>query len=334
MAQGGQQRLMVRSAAAIYGGATFLGLVEDLLPGRAGTSLLPGLTAMLVAPLLLAFGQRLPMRAMFLLGPLGVVLIGVALATTQGPGDGAVLYLWPAFWTSYFFGRRGTAVIVVWVAVVHAAVLASLPNGESSDLARWLDVVVATVVVAIVVRAIAARNQELVDRLAVEASHDPLTGLLNRRGFDERFAVERARAEREGSSTAIVMLDIDHFKKINDEHGHDVGDEVLRWLAQQLTEQARTIDLVGRAGGEEFIVLLPRSGTDAALAFAERVRTTVESGDPGIGKGARVTLSAGAVAATPPIDAQRLLEVADQAMYQAKRGGRNRTVAVEHTTAG
>jgi diguanylate cyclase (GGDEF)-like protein len=332
MPQASQQRLMVRSAAAIYGGATFLGVVENVVPAQGGSSLLPGLTAMLMAPLLLVFGHRLSKRAMFLLGPLGVVLIGIALATTEGPGDGAVLYMWPAFWMAYFFGRRGAVAIICWVAVVHAAVLISLPNSPSS-ISRWLDVVVATLVVAIVVRAIAARNELLVDRLAVEANQDPLTGLLNRRGFDQRFVIERARAERDGSSLAIVMLDIDHFKRVNDDHGHDTGDEVLCWLAQLLTEQARGIDLIGRAGGEEFFILLPRADQEAAFTFAERVRATVEASDPGVADGLRVTVSIGVSASMPPVDTQHLLEAADQAMYRAKRGGRNRTMAAAQTLA-
>jgi len=236
-----------------------------------------------------------------------------------------VLYMWPVLWTAYFFGTRGAAVIAICVDVVHGAVLLSLPHSPGS-WARWADVVVATLVVTTVVRAIAIRNEQLVDRLAVEAHHDPLTGLLNRRGFDERFAVERARAARDGSSLAIVMLDIDHFKNVNDDHGHDAGDEILRWLAGRLTDQARGIDTIGRAGGEEFVILLPRADQDAAFTFAERVRDAVENGDPGVVDDLRVTVSLGVSASRPPVDTQRLFEAADQAMYRAKRNGRNRTI--------
>jgi diguanylate cyclase (GGDEF)-like protein len=323
----GQHRLMVRSAAGIFAGATFLGLAEAVIfPNHAGTSLVPGLAALALAPLLLLLGHRLPSSVLFLLGPLGVALIGLALATTEGPGDGAVLYTWPTFWMAYFFRTRGAVVIVVWIAAVHAAVLAHQPH-TPSDPARRLDVVVATLVVAAVVRVIAARNEELVARLAVEAHHDPLTGLLNRRGFDERLVLERARAERDGASLAVVMLDIDHFKRVNDEHGHDAGDAILRWLARLLTEQARGIDTIGRAGGEEFVILLPHADQDAAFAFAERTRTAVANGDPGVAAGLRVTISLGVAAGTPPVDTHGLFEEADQAMYQAKRTGRNRTCA-------
>jgi diguanylate cyclase (GGDEF)-like protein len=326
MHHAGQRRLMVRSAAGIYAGATFLGLIEELVVAHAGTSLVPGLVALAMAPLLVVLGHRLPTAALFLLGPLGVALIGLALATTEGPGDGAVLYMWPAFWMAYFFETRGAAVIVVWIAVVHTAVLAALPDSPG-DPARWLDVVVATLVVTAVVRVIAARNEELVGRLAVEAHHDPLTGLLNRRGFDERLVLERARAERDGSSLAVVMLDIDHFKHVNDEHGHDAGDAILRWLARLLAQQARGIDTIGRAGGEEFVILLPHADQQAAFAFAERARIVVATGDPGVVDGLRVTISLGVAASTPPVDVHGLFEAADQAMYQAKRAGRNRTCA-------
>jgi diguanylate cyclase (GGDEF)-like protein len=333
MPQTDPRRLMVRTAAAVYGGATYLGLAQDLIPGYRGSSLLPGLVALALLPLLIVFGPRLPMAVLFLLGPLGVALIGVALATTEGAGDGAVLYMWPVLWMAYFFPDRGAAVIVGWVAVVHAAVLLSLPD-TPANWARLMDVVVATLVVAVVVRAIAGRNAQLVARLAVEAHHDPLTGLLNRRGFDERLAVERARAERDGSSLALVMLDIDHFKRINDDHGHDAGDEVLRRIASLLTDQARGIDTIGRVGGEEFVILLPQADQDAAFAVAERVRHTVAGDDPGAAGERRVTISLGVAASTPPIDTQWLFEAADQAMYRAKRAGRDQTmVAAEGVSA-
>ena len=150
---------------------------------------------------------------------------------------------------------------------------------------RWIDVVVAVLVVAGVVRVLAARNERLVDKLVDEARVDPLTGLLNRRGLEERMQAEIARAAREGTPLGAVVFDLDHFKDVNDTHGHELGDRVLVWLGALLKEQARGVDVAARVGGEEFVVLLPRADQDAAATFAERVRRAVAS--RGAGRRAR-----------------------------------------------
>lgn len=164
---------------------------------------------------------------------------------------------------------------------------------------------------------------ERIDRLDRANATDPLTGLQNRRGLDAILA--RWREDRRGF--AAIMLDIDCFKRINDSHGHDVGDEVIRTMALLMRDASRTSDVLCRSGGEEFLILLPDTGLDAAVAIAERLRRRVEaqSFDP-VGQ---VTFSAGvAVASGTAQDAQQALKRADAAMYQAKRQGRNRVVAV------
>ena len=198
---------------------------------------------------------------------------------------------------------------------------------------RWIDVVVAVLVVAGVVRVLAARNERLVDKLVDEARVDPLTGLLNRRGLEERMQAEIARAAREGTPLGAVVFDLDHFKDVNDTHGHELGDRVLVWLGALLKEQARGVDVAARVGGEEFVVLLPRADQDAAATFAERVRRAVATVGPDDGRGRmgladslRLTVSAGVASAVDPIDGHSLLAAADQALYAAKHSGRNRTV--------
>ena len=127
-------------------------------------------------------------------------------------------------------------------------------------------------VVAVVVLTLVHHNDMLLTRLAGEARTDALTGLLNRRGFDER-AIARARPRQaRGRSLAVVVFDIDYFKRINDEWGHEVGDRVLARIGELLREQSRDIDVTARFGGEEFVVLLPRCTSADAAAFAERVR--------------------------------------------------------------
>jgi diguanylate cyclase (GGDEF)-like protein len=326
-------RMMLLSAAAIYAGAALLGLSEGLLPGgEHGVSPAPSAVALLVCLVLVVGGKRLPPLCIFLLGPLGAALIGVAVATTADYGDGAVLYMWPAIWASYFFGTRGTVFIVAWIGAVHAAALVALPPGHAS-LDRWLDVEMAVVVVAVVVRVLAVRNERLLAQMAEEARVDPLTGLLNRRGFDERLDVERSRSERDAAWLSAIRFDLDHFKRVNDEHGHDMGDRVLAWLGGMITEQIRGVDVAARVGGEEFVVVLPRADGHAARAFAERVRHLVESPGRDTGRDRyrlpadlALSISAGIAAAIAPSDVDALLQDADRALYSAKEGGRNRVV--------
>ncbi len=331
------QRTIAFSAAAIYAGAAFVGLVEALIPGGDSGNTLLGLIALAATLALLVIGPRLPRPALALLGPAGVVLIGVALSETTAYGDGAVLYMWPVLYTALFFGLRGTIAIVAWIAVVHAVVLLTLPAGHG-NVDRWIDVVTVASVVAVVMRVLVLRNERLVERLATEARVDPLTGLLNRRGFDERIRAEVARAVREHTSLALVAFDLDHFKDVNDEHGHEVGDRVLAWTGTLLTEQIRGIDIAARIGGEEFVVALPRTDLAAACRLAERVRQAF--GDDGAGRGrARfgiadeltLSISGGVAATVAPVDVHALLEEADQALYAAKRTGRDRIVTTDDT---
>jgi len=272
--RGDDRRVVSVSAAAIYSGAAFVGIVESLIPGGEEFTVLPATGALLLSALTILVGSRVPRIALAALGPLGAALIGVAVASTTGYADSAVLYMWPAVWMAFFFGIWGTAFIVGWIGPVHGAVLLSLPSAES-NIDRWIDVVVAVFVVAAVVRSLAARNERLVAKLEGEARVDPLTGLLNRRGLEERMKAELSRASRDGAPLAAVVLDLDHFKRINDEHGHEIGDRVLVWLGALLREQARGVDVAARVGGEEFVVLLPRADHDAGHIFAERVRRAV-----------------------------------------------------------
>jgi diguanylate cyclase (GGDEF)-like protein len=322
---------MAYTAAAIYGGAAFDGVIEGLLPGDPSFSLAPVLVALVVVPVLLSLGPRLPRWSLAPLGPLGVMLIAYALTTTPGAGDGAVLYIWPVLWMTFFFARRGALVSVACVGVAHAIVLISLPSADSYP-GRWVDVMVCACVVAGVVLTLVNRNDELLSRLLGQARTDPLTGLLNRRGFDERAALELAHARRESRSIALAAFDIDYFKCINDEWGHEVGDRVLARTGDLLAAQSREIDVVARTGGEEFAVLLPGSDSADAEAFTQRVRLALEEEQPsGLPS---VRLSAGVLAGNPAPDIETMLRGADTALYRAKRTGRNRTVTLqEHAAA-
>jgi diguanylate cyclase (GGDEF)-like protein len=321
------KKLMAYTAAAMYGGATLDGAIEGLIPGDPSFALAPLFVAALVVPVLVILGPGLPRWALACLGPLGVVLIAYALSAVPGAGDGAVLYMWPVLWTTFFFGRRGAVAIVLWIGLAHAVTLLMLPDASSYP-GRWIDVMVSVSVVAVVVLTLTARNDELLTRLAGEARVDALTGLLNRRGFDERAAIELAHARREQGWVAVATFDLDYFKRINDEWGHDIGDRALARTAALLREQAREIDLIARFGGEEFVVLMPGNDAAGAKAFAERVRAALAAADSsGL---PTVRVSAGVDAAVAPENVSVLLGAADSALYNAKRAGRDRVVVFEH----
>jgi diguanylate cyclase (GGDEF)-like protein len=313
---------MAHTAAAMYGAAALDGLVEGLLPGGPAFSVVPIVVVLAIFAVLATVGPRLPRPALSTLGPLGVGLTAYALGTTSGVTDGAVLYALPVLWQTLFFGRRGAALIVGCVAVAETLALLALPAGLGYP-ERWVDVMVSVSAIAIVVLALEHRNEQLLERLAAEARHDPLTGLLNRRGFDERAAIELAHVRRNPRPMALVTFDIDYFKRVNDEWGHDTGDQVLRHIGELLAVHARDIDILARFGGEEFVVLLPDTDDAGAHAFGDRVRRELAT-RPAAGL-PRVRMSAGAAAGVAITDVRTLIQQADSALYEAKRTGRDRT---------
>lgn len=165
------------------------------------------------------------------------------------------------------------------------------------------------------------RVDELNMRLEELATTDPLTGLRNRRAFDSHMAQELAVVKRRGTPLSLLMLDVDHFKRVNDTLGHDGGDRVLQAIAGHMKACARTVDVVARVGGEEFAVILPSTGQAGALEVGERIRKMVENGPwPEM----PVTISVGTATLVEGEDAERIYGRADSALYAAKQAGRNR----------
>jgi len=167
-----------------------------------------------------------------------------------------------------------------------------------------------------------------------EAHTDPLTGLANRRRFDDMLAAAVDASERDGRPLSLLALDLDHFKSVNDEHGHGVGDEVLKATAGAMLDAVRGGDVAARLGGEEFAVVMPRTDVEGATMLAERLRLAVQ--DLRIpapdGREIRLTMSVGtATVSGTTIDAPALVAAADEALYAAKRGGRNRTISADVT---
>lgn len=172
---------------------------------------------------------------------------------------------------------------------------------------------------------VAERTRQLEDanvQLESLARKDALTGVLNRLAANERLEEEFRRLQRTGSVYSVLLLDIDYFKRINDTHGHDVGDQALQFTALLIRASIRATDFLYRVGGEEFLVLLPATGQEDALGVAEKIRATVESTPAPVVN--RITLSVGTAQARPSDrNAESVVKRADQGLYAAKGAGRN-----------
>ena len=172
--------------------------------------------------------------------------------------------------------------------------------------------------------------QEALERIQTLATRDELTGLLNRRAMLEALTNEAQRVQRGGGPMSLALIDLDHFKRINDTHGHAAGDRVLRGFAEIAREGLRGTDVLSRWGGEEFMLLLPATGAPAALVCIERMRIRLAATPfDDIAPGLTATFSAGFAQCLGDADLEHAIERADQAMYKAKAEGRNRTSCLE-----
>lgn len=199
------------------------------------------------------------------------------------------------------------------------ALVLEQPQGQGGRINRR---VVAALERSSTYAALALRNAWLLEQVQRLAATDGLTKIANRRTFEATLEREVARATRSAEHVSLVMVDIDHFKQLNDTHGHQAGDEVLRNVAAALSCECRDFDTPARYGGEEFAVVLPGCGPEEALAIAERLRSAV-SAAPSV-----VPITASAGVATYPShagDADTLVRAADEALYHSKRAGRDRT---------
>ncbi|HWT93714.1 MAG TPA: GGDEF domain-containing protein [Solirubrobacteraceae bacterium] len=279
----------------------------------------------------------LPPRLIPHVPPVGVA-VGIVAATLavyfNGEAHGGppqlneIFYLWPTLYVGYFLSRQFIVAALLLTASVYATALhyMHLPLEDASS--RWVVVVLALSAGAAAAHALRTHVDALVQRLHQLARTDALTGLLNRRAFDERLQGEIQRTIRTNTPLALLLGDVDHFKAINDRLGHAAGDEALAHVAQTLTGTARTVDTVARVGGEEFALLLPGTDLAGAMEAAERLRAALATSPDGL------TMSFGVVEAPQhghtPDD---LLRAADRALYTAKQRGRDRAVAPEGATA-
>jgi diguanylate cyclase (GGDEF)-like protein len=281
------------------------------------------------------------MAAIFWLGrdglPFGVLFVGILIGTLMissgvyinGERDGGaaalneLYYVWPVIFSAYYFSVRVLAMQIAFVAACYAGVLLLVHPGPIG-VTRWLIVVTMVMGVGGLISRLQVRVNDLVERLSDAARRDSLTGLLNRRGFEERLEGELGRATRSERPIGLILGDIDRFKTVNDRLGHPAGDAVLLRVASLLKSVGRRADTVARLGGEEFIFIVPDADAEMAFELAERARLTVEQAFAV--DALPLTISFGTVAF--PADgttAGSLLESADRALYAAKNAGRNRS---------
>ncbi len=216
----------------------------------------------------------------------------------------------------YTFGsfRERMDALRMYCKVVERGEIASLPQLGSE---RWPDELTL----------LARSFQSMHARLAEQIGSDPLTGCMNRRSLESKLRADLRHARRRGSTVAVAAIDLDNFKEINDSKGHPVGDVVLQQIAGIMKQTARDTDCVARFGGDEFVIVLPDTGWQGALTFAERLRRRVDDftfGPPGTPVTTTISIGVALGRGSDPISTDMLIKEADAALYKAKTAGRNR----------
>jgi diguanylate cyclase (GGDEF)-like protein len=326
-----ERATMARTFSYLFGiGATLL-LVTLLLPHSVdrelvGLLLVAALAYAGAASYLFLF-DRLP-QWYFPASPLlGTIL--VSLAVYFGGPDAAsayaTYYFWVALAACYFFAPAVAAGHLALASAAYGFVLAIEPGDVSVAGLKWALLSGTLLATGTVMVALRDQVRQLLAELAAAARTDSLTGLANRRELEERFGSELERATRGGRPLSIIVLDLDWFKEFNDRFGHAAGDRALHQLGAALKRATRTSDIVARLGGEEFAVLAPETDELEGRQLADRLRAEVRASFAR--QPEKMTVSCG-VATFPVhgITAGELLHAADRALYEAKEGGRDRSV--------
>jgi diguanylate cyclase (GGDEF)-like protein len=289
------------------------------------------LLPLMVAAVAFGVAERLnhrsatPEYAIFAAWVLTQLTIAAAVALTDGPVGVAMAWMaLPVVTLSARFSLQGVA----WGVGITLALMAGVSFGVHTD--RIINdppllIMPAALVIGLGMLSTALMRSDMEHR--GEAVVDPLTGMLNRKALSARIAELTQQSRVSGQPIGVIVGDLDHFKRINDSHGHSTGDAVLRDVAYVLRKQLRAFDLVYRLGGEEFLILLPGSEVEHAVGRAERLRVAVA--ESSMAAGVTVTMSFGVSASNPgsEFDYDAVFGAADAALYEAKRGGRDQVVA-------
>lgn len=250
------------------------------------------------------------------------VMIEVAVALTGGPKSPAMAWFAiPIVTLSARFPARGVMLGLAVTVLLMLAVAFGVDAQAVIDKPPLLIMPLA-LTIAVAILSTALMQSDVIHRS--EAVIDPLTGMLNRNSLEDRTLELAHQSERTGQPVGLIVGDLDHFKEVNDTHGHATGDAVLQDVAYLLRKQLRAFDLAYRIGGEEFLVLLPGANLEQSAEMAERLRRGVEAET--VGGGLRLTMSFGVSASDEhsSFDYGRVCAEADAALYEAKRSGRNR----------
>jgi diguanylate cyclase (GGDEF)-like protein len=285
-----------------------------------------GASAFAIAAILLAGYDRIPVWGFQLLLGAGTALVEWAIyASGDTTSPYAMFYFWIAIYSFYFLSRWRAALQMGFIGLAYSAGLLTGGDIGTAPVIHWAFVTSTLVVAGAFIGVQRSHVDRLIDRLSSAARTDSLTGLLNRRGFEELFETELERARRGDRALSVIVGDLDGFKAINDRFGHAAGDRALERLSQILQSVKRRIDTAARVGGEEFAVIAPDSDHHAAYILAERMRREVA--DTFTGEQLPLTISLG-VATFPRhgATAESLIGGADEALYAAKKLGRDRTV--------
>lgn len=311
---------VARFSALIWAVGFLIGLLALVLPhgaavqstGWAGVDAFAGLVALWM----LCDRAGKPMWVNYVLSVLALAAVNLAMLFAH---RGAVLFavgglfVLPTIFTAAFYATRAFILYLVAQAISSAVVM--MRSGVAGAPAGWALVVGTTTVVGVVVHVLA----EALEQAAVT---DPLTGLANRRALDPVLDREMARCARLGHPLSLAVMDLDHFKDVNDAHGHQQGDLLLAEVTRAWCAQLRDTDVLARAGGDEFVLLLPSTGIAQALSVLGR-----------LGQATPQAFSAGVAAAKPGCTVEDVLREADDACYQAKQRGGGRVVVWQTTAA-
>lgn len=249
----------------------------------------------------------------------GATLIAINL------GVNGLFWIYPLILFNFFMVTPGKALLataLVLVSLVSHALL--VPGSVFESDYQMVSFLVTCMMASVLSFIFAFRTRTQRDQLQLLATHDPLTGARNRRAMNEELKIAMASHRRHSDSYGLLVMDLDHFKQINDRFGHPAGDEVIREVARRASESLRKRDLVGRIGGEEFAVIFPQADLETAAMVCERLRlgiahSPVVHGDAII----PFTASVGVADFQPGDDLDHLMARADAALYEAKTGGRN-----------
>lgn len=268
--------------------------------------------------------DRLPVWAFpaFLIAATLMVDASIYLSNRGTASYAFYFFVWVVLFACYFLSRAQAFLQIAWIAVTYLAVLAIGPsNGELAQ--RWMMTVGTLMVLGTFVSFLRHRVENLITRLSDAAQTDPLTGLMNRRGFHELFGIELERARRSRRPLSLLVADLDHFKRVNDRLGHPGGDRVLKRFSQTLKREKRRIDSAARLGGEEFALILPDTDDHGAYIIADRLRRAIR--EAFADQRMDLTISFGVATYPRHGDSEEvLLSAADQALYVAKELGRDR----------